>query len=738
MKRLLFPLIWLVAVCARAAVPTFESFSTNQFQTNSLQIFYRDPHTNDAGIIYPAIANTLTLVTNENVYGTFSLPAKVTLLTLGTNYLDLSTNSTWLLNSPTNDAAQVIISLSAGAYQGQLLFVTSQNGSNSFTLPDLSEQWDVPGAYVDIQGDWVGTTNRGIILQYTAPDWIEMARFDPGQTGGGTVFGSGTVPNFPYWITPTTLGTSTLVFSNAWNIRLDSTNTTAAGKFLIQGPSGSALMDITGDGTTAHFQGGSVGAYLANAAGIGVISLATAFVPTVNNTMDLGASGSLRWKNFSLDGHINWNGSTNSVYDLAGAGSPEGVVTASLGSFYRDYANGTFYGKTNGVGNTGWGILLAGSGTAALWSAAGGVLEPNPAIDLVRIESQLADNATNIAFIVDTTAPWTNTAAKLLSLRSSGTNQFTVATDGGIMMGRDVETWWGGPPNGMSLLSFRFTDLGDFDNNEIFIGVGDSTGGPDTSFDVYGNTAEFTMAMASFHGPGELYGMFAHARTNGIVSFALSPGDGLGGQPSANAWTALAPTITSSGSATAYKFDTANLLQSGDLVADFSNSGTNVLSIDSGGGILSGRGITTVDPAYSFRSSHNQALGENQFNTLYIEDTVTGNYTNWAAANLSTLAPAGASATSANLLMQSTKAGKAGEFEVALNSDATDSTSSFVRLKVDTAIVFFANNLGVKTAAPPTDTAAPWRFGSEQVISTVTNLIVSVNGVKYSVVATPR
>src|SRR6185436_4007652 len=185
-----FPLSWLVAVCARAAVPTFESFSTNQFQTNSLQIFYRDPHTNDAGIIYPALVNTLTLVTNENVYGTFSLPAKVTLLTLGTNYIDLSTNTTLLLNSPTNDAAQVILSLSAGAYQGQLLLITSQNGSNSFTLPDLSEQWDVPGAYVDIAGDWIATTNRGVLWQYTAPDWIELHRSDPSQTGGGTVFGS--------------------------------------------------------------------------------------------------------------------------------------------------------------------------------------------------------------------------------------------------------------------------------------------------------------------------------------------------------------------------------------------------------------------------------------------------------------------------------------------------------------------------------------------------------------------
>jgi len=674
MKSFLFFCIWLIALGARAAVPTFESFSTNQFQTNLLQVFYRAVHTNDAGIIYPALDNTLTLVTNENVYGTFSLPAKVTLLTLGTNYIDLSTNTTLLLNSPTNDAAQVILSLSAGAYQGQLLLITSQNGSNSFTLPDLSEQWDVPGAYVDIAGDWIATTNRGVLLQYTAPDWIELHRSDPSQTGGGTVFGSGTVPNFPYWIAPTTLGTSTLVFSNAWNIRLDSTNTTAAGKFLIQGPSGSALMDITGDGTTAHFQGGSVGAYLANAAGIGVISLATAFVPTVNNTMDLGASGSLRWKNFSLDGHINWNGSTNSVYDLAGAGSPEGVVTASLGSFYRDYANGTFYGKTNGTGNTGWGVLLAGSGGgSALWASAGGVLEPSPAVDLVRIESQLADNATNVALVVDTAVPWT--AGYFATFKNQTTNTFGFLTQGQMI----IEA-----------------------TSPELIGYSSSANTP--YFDIFAGT-DMWIDLGFFAGGSLLY---------------------------------LNPTVASTGSATAYLFDTANLLQSGDLVADFSNSGTNVLSIDSGGGILSGRGITTVDPAYSFRSSHNQALGENQFNTIYIDDTTSGNYTNWAAANISTLANSGGPATASNFLMDVATATKNAEFEVALNANSTTSTNSLIRFKNDGVVKFQVDYRGILTTPPPTDTAQFWQLGSEQVISTVTNLIVSVNGVKYSVVATPR
>lgn len=43
-----------------------------------------------------------------------------------------------------------------------------------------------------------------------------------------------------------------------------------------------------------------------------------------------------------------------------GTGSPEGVVTAPVGSLYVDRNNGTIYSKTAGVGNTGW--VAAGSG----------------------------------------------------------------------------------------------------------------------------------------------------------------------------------------------------------------------------------------------------------------------------------------------------------------------------------------------------------------------------------------
>ena len=42
---------------------------------------------------------------------------------------------------------------------------------------------------------------------------------------------------------------------------------------------------------------------------------------------------------------------------LAGAGSPEGVVTASPGRTYWDTTNKAFYVKDTGTGNTGWQFL---------------------------------------------------------------------------------------------------------------------------------------------------------------------------------------------------------------------------------------------------------------------------------------------------------------------------------------------------------------------------------------------
>lgn len=45
-----------------------------------------------------------------------------------------------------------------------------------------------------------------------------------------------------------------------------------------------------------------------------------------------------------------------------GSGSPEGVITATIGSFYSDTTAGSLYTKNSGVGNTGW-VIVQGVGT---------------------------------------------------------------------------------------------------------------------------------------------------------------------------------------------------------------------------------------------------------------------------------------------------------------------------------------------------------------------------------------
>lgn len=84
-----------------------------------------------------------------------------------------------------------------------------------------------------------------------------------------------------------------------------------------------------------------------------LISTAGAVVPGANNTQPLGNSAN-RWSDvvstqFTL-------GST-SITTSSGSGSPEGVITAPVGSTYINTAGtaGTIkYGKKSGTGNTGW------------------------------------------------------------------------------------------------------------------------------------------------------------------------------------------------------------------------------------------------------------------------------------------------------------------------------------------------------------------------------------------------
>lgn len=78
----------------------------------------------------------------------------------------------------------------------------------------------------------------------------------------------------------------------------------------------------------------------------------SAFNPTNDNTGSLGQASQRIASSYVVNRR--WS---STVFDSAGTGSPEGVVTAGIGSTYRRLdgsTNTTLYTKESGTGNTGW------------------------------------------------------------------------------------------------------------------------------------------------------------------------------------------------------------------------------------------------------------------------------------------------------------------------------------------------------------------------------------------------
>ncbi len=155
------------------------------------------------------------------------------------------------------------------------------------------------------------------------------------------------------------------------------------------------------------------------------------FVPALATTYNIGSS-SLPVNDLTLGGRLYWTGTT--VFDLAGSGTPEGSVTASVGSVYRrtnGSAGATLYVKESGSGNTGWTALSAGGGGSQTpWTA-------NVDADGF---SLLVDDGTGI-FSSETTNP------ELLKFTSvaSAVNEFTITN--AATTGRPILEATGGDTN---------------------------------------------------------------------------------------------------------------------------------------------------------------------------------------------------------------------------------------------------------------------------------------------------
>lgn len=134
------------------------------------------------------------------------------------------------------------------------------------------------------------------------------------------------------------------------------TNASPAISFRVQDSNGQwASIGTTTGGHTIILAATGGAVYIgANNNGSGDWTVDTHLSPTSNGTRDVGST-SFQINNIYVNGAVKFNGGT--ILDAYGLGSPEGVLSAYIGSTYRRTDGGagaSFYVKESGTGNTGW------------------------------------------------------------------------------------------------------------------------------------------------------------------------------------------------------------------------------------------------------------------------------------------------------------------------------------------------------------------------------------------------
>jgi len=228
----------------------------------------------------------------------------------------------------------------------------------------------------EIDGGFIGRGNIKVGMDLTSASISGSAAINLSQnqrinldaTAGDQTSGFVASANGSYSIGMTSSGYSNIL-SNGGEVRFSANNTT-----LIPSTAGvNALKILPTAASTSYYSAGSIG----NFAYIGAVSDATdttllsfrtsnggatadriiisfgSIRPNTDVSMDCGAAATRFTNTFSKnirpgDGTALWT---------SGTGSPEGVVTAVVGSMYTDITGGagtTLYVKESGTGNTGW------------------------------------------------------------------------------------------------------------------------------------------------------------------------------------------------------------------------------------------------------------------------------------------------------------------------------------------------------------------------------------------------
>lgn len=368
--------------------------------------------TQSGGTAFPTSAGAIE-TTNLSAWtkliakGAFIKETRSRTLTLGTNVLSLTTNALLLLDSPTNDAAQVVIELGPGVSSGQELTIVNNATNKGFTLYDA-------GTAAGIQGTFTSTTFwRGIDLVWNGIEWIETSRFDPSSLAPGAMNPTdGFIP---------VRGSATTFTNSHFVVRGDTTvvtNQTAVEKALLWFQNTNQTLTVGIDGPNASFLTaskeldifGTNGIVLNSPGNFSIVITTQAtnqfsfsekkFFPGQSNAFSLG-SPTFPWKELYLGTNSFYLG-TN-VYSDGGASLlRNGVaVGASSGPSFSDlvWTNNLTDIEPSGIGANTNHIKIFGDGAIKIGQSG---LDPSGGDGLFIVRNVAAGDPNNNSILVQT------------------------------------------------------------------------------------------------------------------------------------------------------------------------------------------------------------------------------------------------------------------------------------------------------------------------------------------------
>jgi len=143
--------------------------------------------TNALGDAHDAYATNITFKTRFLSDGSLSFGESSPSLVLGTNAIAVAGRSSLRLISPTNDASQVLVKLTAPITPGEQILFLQNYSTNTSAWTLKNGQALAGGGTTILNGDFVGSTSgQGILLKWNALNngsWEEVQRFSPNTNG---------------------------------------------------------------------------------------------------------------------------------------------------------------------------------------------------------------------------------------------------------------------------------------------------------------------------------------------------------------------------------------------------------------------------------------------------------------------------------------------------------------------------------------------------------------------------